>query len=103
MNDLPCIYRSPDPVATAYCGCSGRYKPVHRCTHPCVNGYVTIHATPIKRKRLRLASGGTDDLPSFSPPTCVLCPYRPDASEELKSLVNKEPNPNPSQVVVWQT
>jgi len=95
-----CHHRSPEPIGTIYCGCAGVTKPVHWCDLPQISGYVTIHATPIKRKRVRLNDGSTDEIPSLKLPVCVLCHHRPDAPPELTDLlVRQEPPPNPSPPV----
>jgi glycosyltransferase involved in cell wall biosynthesis len=61
-DDLPCVHRSPDPAGhkvCELCSAKGDRVPVYRCTHPAIDGPVTIAKWTVGSKQ---------------GPTCLGCP-----------------------------
>ena len=92
MDEIPCQYRSAAPLGTVYCGCVQVTRPVYWCDHPTISDYVTLHAGRVKKHRVKLTGGGDDALTTLTPPVCAVCPYRPDASPELKVIMRVAPD-----------
>lgn len=96
-NSLACNFRSESPLGRLRCGCSG-YVEAYWCSNPAIDQYVTLHRATVVRKEFRLYKKGKDGtknatLNSLTLPTCMLCPHRQGASEELKKLVMHESQP----------
>lgn len=92
MDEPPCQYRSAEPLGTVYCGCVQVVRPVYWCDHSAISNYVTLHAGRVKKHRVKLTEGGEDALTTLTPPVCAVCPYRPDASPELKAMMQVAPD-----------
>lgn len=74
-KELPCTYRSAEPIGVFHCGCGGQ-PPAYRCTHPELNGYCSLHAVQVSRKRIEFSGGETLDLPKRRVPACACCKKR---------------------------
>jgi hypothetical protein len=94
-DELPCTYRTPEPIGTIYCGCQGGTRPVYGCSYQNLGGYAILHSARAKRRFITLNAGETRHILSLKLPICAVCPYRPEAKQELKDLfLHSEPPPN---------